>query len=285
MNDLLAAVVTALNAAADGLGRWLLAPIGWLPGWLSASLVAAATGLGMLLAFKYTSNQRAVRRARDDIKAHLLALKLFKDSASVALACQGRVFWGAARLFLLALVPMAAMTVPMCLLLGQLALWYQARPLRVGEEAVITLTWSAAAANAPAKTPVQAALVPDAALELVAGPVRIASAQQVCWNVRARRAGPQRLQFQVGATTVDKELAVGDGFQRVSLARPPRTWTAALLHPAEQPFDADSAVQSIAVAYPRRSGWTCGSDSWLVYWFLASMVWALVFRPWLNVNL
>jgi len=31
------------------------------------------------------------------------------------------------------------MAVPVTLLLGQLALWYQARPLRVGEDTVITL--------------------------------------------------------------------------------------------------------------------------------------------------
>ena len=52
-----------LNALANALGR-VLAPIAWLPGWLSATLVAAVTGVVMLIAFKYTSNQRAIRRAR-----------------------------------------------------------------------------------------------------------------------------------------------------------------------------------------------------------------------------
>jgi len=33
---------------------------------------------------------------------------------------------------------MLVMIVPMSLLLGQLSLWYQSRPLRVGEEAVVT---------------------------------------------------------------------------------------------------------------------------------------------------
>ena len=34
---------------------------------------------------------------------------------------------------------MLVMVVPVILILGQLSLWYQARPLRVGEEAVVTL--------------------------------------------------------------------------------------------------------------------------------------------------
>ena len=49
------------------------------------------------------------------------------------------VLAGAMKLLVLAIVPIVVMIVPVTLLLGQLALWYQARPLKVGEEAVITL--------------------------------------------------------------------------------------------------------------------------------------------------
>ena len=128
-----------LNRLANRCAEYVLAPIAVLPGWLSATLVAVATGVFMLLVFKYTSNQRSVQRVRDQIKANLLALSLFKDSVAVSLRCQRRVLGGACRLLLLAILPMLVMTLPMCLLLAQLALWYQARPLRVGEEAVLTV--------------------------------------------------------------------------------------------------------------------------------------------------
>ena len=139
MTDVLAQIAAWLSAGANALGRFLLAPVGVLPGWLSATVVAAVTGVLLLAVFKYTSNQRAIKRVRNDINANLLALKLFKDSTRVSLRSQGRILQGAFRLFVLALVPMLVMAVPVTLLLGQLALWYQARPLRVGEDAVITL--------------------------------------------------------------------------------------------------------------------------------------------------
>ena len=82
MTDGLTYIVVWLNALANALGR-LLAPIGQLPGWLSATLVAAATGVLLLLVYKYTSHQRAIKAVRNDIKANLLAVKLFKDSAWV----------------------------------------------------------------------------------------------------------------------------------------------------------------------------------------------------------
>ena len=75
--------------------------------------------------FKYTSNQRAIKRVRDDIKANLLALKLFKDSTAAVWQAQGRLLLGAGWLLVLALVPMAVMIVPVTLILGQLSLWYQ----------------------------------------------------------------------------------------------------------------------------------------------------------------
>ena len=112
MMDVLARVAAWLNAAANFLGRWLLAPVGVVPGWLSATVVAAVTGVLLLVVFKYTSNQRAIKRVRNDIDANLLALKLFKDSTRVALRAQGRILLGAGRLFVLAVVPMLVMACP-----------------------------------------------------------------------------------------------------------------------------------------------------------------------------
>lgn len=274
----LAQLVVWLNAVANTLG-WLLSPIAVLPGWLSATLIAAVTGVLLLLVFKYTSNQRAIKRVRDDINANLLTLKLFKDSAWVAMQAQGRLLVGAGRLFLLTLVPMLVMTVPVVLILGQLSLWYQQRPLRVGEDAVVTLKLNGAESPLP-----EVYLEPAAAIETMIGPVRIHSRREVCWNITARQNGCHRLVFRVGEQVVEKELAVGDGFMRVSVQRPGWVWSDALLHPWEKPFGPDSPVQSITIDYPARSSWTSGTDSWLVYWFIASMVAAFCFRRVLNVN-
>jgi hypothetical protein len=295
--DVLAQVVVWLNAVANALGKLVLAPVGELPGWLSATLAAAGSGLLFLVAFKCTSNQRAIKAVRSDIKAHLLALKLFKDSAAVALRAQGRILLGALRLLALAVVPLLVMAVPVTLVLGQLSLWYQARPLRVGEETVITLKL-----NGDAESPwPDVSLQPTEAVEVLIGPVRVLSKREVCWSVRARESGYHRLVFQVGGPAdkadsvsssggqpplrVEKELAVGDGFMRVSTHRPGWEWSEAVLHPAEEPFGPDSPVRSIEIEYPQRSSWTSGTDSWVIYWFVVSLVAALCFRRLLGVNL
>jgi hypothetical protein len=279
--DVLAQIVVWLNAVANVLGRWLLAPIGVLPGWLSATLVSAATGVMLLVVFKYTSKQGAIKRLKDDIKANLLALKLFKDSASVALRAQAGILVSAYRLAVLSLVPMLVMAVPVLLLLGQLALWYQSRPLQVGEDAVLTLKLNG---NPDSSWPPVRLESTDAIATMI-GPVQVRSKRAICWNIQARANGYHRLVFQVGEQIGDKELAIGDGFMRVSTLRPGWRWSDTLLHPSERPFGPDSAIQSIEIDYPKRSSWTSGTDFWVIYWFAVSMVAALCCRRFLNVHI
>lgn len=273
-------LVVWLNEVANLLAALILAPVAWLPGWLSATLVAVVTGLAMLWIFKYTSNQAAIKRARDQIKANLLALSLFKDSALVSLRAQGRIVLGAGRLLVHAIVPMLVMLVPMCLLLSQLALWYQARPLRKGEEAVVTVHL----ANHGKIAAADVRLEKSSAIDCSIGPVRVPAKRMVCWNVQAKESGLHALSFEVAGKTVQKELAVGDGFLPTSLKRPAWDLSDVLLHPRERPFAADSPVQSIEIDYPQRQSWTSGSNSWLVYWFFVSLVAAFAARPLLKVN-
>ena len=63
-----------------------------MPGWVSATVVATVTGVLLLAVFKYTSDQGAIKRVRNDINANLLALKLFKDSTRVSLRRRGGCF-------------------------------------------------------------------------------------------------------------------------------------------------------------------------------------------------
>lgn len=281
MTGALTAVVVALNAVATALGA-LLYPIGWLPGWLSATLVGVLTGAAMLVAFKYTSNQRAIKRVRQSIRANLLAVKLFKDNIGLGLKSQARVFLGALRLLLLAVVPILAMIVPTVLLLGQLGAWYQAAPVPVGEETVVAVKLS----GEPAEPMPAVELDPNSAVEVLAGPVRVSSEREVVWNLKAKESGYHTLQFRIDGLTAEKQLAVGRGVMRVSPVRPERKWSLALLeNPRESPFGSDSVVKSIEIDYPTRSSWTSGTDYWVFYWFAVSLVAGFCLRGVLGVNI
>lgn len=187
---------------------------------------------------------------------------------------------GGLQLLMLALVPMLVMALPVVLLLAQLSLWYQARPLRVGEDAVVRLALDCADNKAwPEVT-----LRPTPAATVMAGPVHVRGKGELLWRIQARESGVHRLVFDTGSQSYEKELAVGDGFLRVSALRPGRDLLEVLLNPGEAPFGTGSPVRSIAIAYPERSAWTCGTDTWVIYWFAVSMVAALAFRRVLGVH-
>jgi hypothetical protein len=282
MMDFLPQLVRWLNLAANGLGSLLLAPIAVLPGWVSATVIAVVTGVLMLAIFKYTSNQRAIKRVRDDISANMLALKLYKESALVALNAQWGLLRGAAGLCVLALVPMVVMALPITLLLGQLSLWYQARPLAVDEDAVMTLQL-----NGGVDTPwPDVQLQPTDAFEVVTGPVRVQSQREICWELKARVAGYHRAVFLVEGQAVDKELVIGNGYMRVSSQRPGWSCLDALENPGEKPFSVDSPVRSIDIDYPPRSSWNLlGIYPWMLCWGGMSMVAGFCFARLFKVNL
>lgn len=277
--DFITQLVVWLNALANAIGGVLLLPLEWLPGWCSATLVAAVTGVALLAVFKYTSNQAAIKRVQNDIKANLLALKLFQENTSAVLRAQGSILLGALKLALLAIVPMLVMMVPVLLILGQLSLWYQSRALRVGEEAVVTLHVANGTDLSTAR------LDRSAAMDVAVGPLHVPSEGRVCWRIKALEAGRHHLVFHTGEQTADKEFAVGDRFMRVSSLRPEWNCGDAFLHPAERPFERDSPIQSIAIHYPRRRSWTSGADTWVVYWLAVSMISGFAFRRVLNVNM
>jgi len=279
--NFLAHIITWINVPMNVLGRFVLAPVAVLPGWLSNTIIAAVTGLLLLIIFKHTSNQRAIGQVRDNIKANMLALKLFKDSISVTLQTQARLFKGALQLLLYAVVPLLVMVVPVSLLLGQLGLWYQSRPLLPGEQTVVIMKLNSKI-NSPWP---QVSIESMPAAEVITGPFRIFSKRQICWEIKALEAGNQPIVFQVETDKIEKELVIGDGFMRVSAKRPGWRWSDILRHPAERPFGPDSTVRSISIDYPARLSRTSGTDWWLFYFFVVSLVFALLFRPFLKVKI
>jgi len=275
-----AQIIIWVNLLTNAFGRFFLAPITVLPGWLSNTIISAVTGVFLLFIFKYTSNQRAIGKIRDDIKAHMLALKLFRDSISVTLHAQAQVFKGALLLFVHAIPPMLLMIFPVSLLLAQMSLWYQSRPLLPGEVAVMTVKLNS---NVNENWPT-VNIEPTPVAEVTVGPVSVLSKRQICWEIKALENGKHHITLDINGQQNEKELAIGDGFMRVSSTRPASNLTGILMNPAEKPFGPDSIIQSVTIDYPDRPSWASGTDWWLIYFFAASMLFALILRPFMKVR-
>ena len=279
--DFLIRLITGTNVVTNAAGGFFLAPVSLVPGWVSITAISAVLGVLLLVIFKYTSNQKAIARIRDSIKADMLAVKLFKDSISVAFRSQARVFANSFRLLFHSIVPMIVMIVPVCLVLAQMGLWYQARPLMSGDEPVVVRL----KLNNNVDAWPQVTLKSLPAARKTIGPVRVFSKKEIYWKIKPVENGYHPLIFHVGERKYEKQLAVGEGFMRLSPKRPGYDFSDILLYPLEKPFAPDSDVHSISIDYPERDSRISGTDWWIVYFFVASMIFAFMFKPLLKVRI
>jgi uncharacterized membrane protein (DUF106 family) len=281
MTDLVIRTITGINGFTNALGDILQVPVALVPGWLSITVMSAAVGVLALVAFKYTSNQKAIGVVRDEIRANLLAVKIYQDNFFVAVRSQARVLAGAFRLLLYSMVPMLVLILPVCLVLAQMGSWYQARPLRPGDGQVTVQLQM----NHPSGTLPQVSLEPLPGARLLAGPVRVTGKGEIYFKLQPVENGYHNLVLHVGDGRYEKRMAVGEGFMRVSPKRPGAKPWDVLMYPLEKPFSPDDPVGSISIAYPARDSRIYGTDWWVAYFFLASMAFAMLCKPFLKVRI
>ena len=105
--------------------------------WPAMISVALLTGLLMLFIFKHTSNQAGIRQVKNRIKAHLLELRLFKDSLSVSMKAQGQIVRANFKYMGYSLKPLLVMFIPLILILIQLNFWFAYDSLHSGQTALL----------------------------------------------------------------------------------------------------------------------------------------------------
>lgn len=289
--------MNVLNAILVKLTGLLLAPFATLPSQVALVVIAAVAGVLAAVAFRYTSNQQALRRVADQIRANLLAMRLFKDDLRSVLGAQAGLLKASVLRLWYSLPPLAVLIVPFVLLLAQLSLWYEYEPLAPGDQAIVEVH---VAPDAWAEYSGLELLAPDGID--VAGPVRAVAAagnsprlNVISWRLEPQTvpAGeePLRLRLRLGDQVVaEKQLVVRNdhGANRLAFVSPlrpgPSFWDR-LLYPGEPAFPADSPIQKIAISYRARANTLFGLRiHWVITFFVVSILAALAVKPLVKVQ-
>ncbi len=296
LDPILSPVLAVLNPACTVVGDVVYAVLSPVPVWFGLTVLSLLAGVVMLVAFRYVSNQEAIGRAKDDIKANLLTLKLYKDDLRVMFHAQGRLLWAILRLQRYMLTPVLVMLLPMLLGLAQMGTRYQWRPLHSGERTLIRMKLDESLefaengrfaadmryAEDTTYTPVADAK-PGVTLEGCAGLIvevgPIPGGGEMVWRVRGGEPGRYQLRFHAGDDVIEKELVVGEGLRRVSATRVGSDWTTQLLHPAERRLPDRTGVESIEIVYPGVDSRVYGANWWVLSFFVISMAAALILKP------
>jgi uncharacterized membrane protein (DUF106 family) len=270
-----------VHAILDRILNVLFSPfLHTAPAW-PLLLTALVTSLLFLWVYKQTVDPVKVKASKDRIQAHLLELRLFKDSPRIMFSALGNALIHNVRYVRSSLKPLALMLLPIVLLLVQLEGWYGHNPLRPGEAAVVSVSLATSDIGILQRMTLQC----PRGIAQETPPLRLPSAQEVSWAIRGKEAGTHRVVVQGPDRTYTKTVVVSDGtWARVW----PQTVTSGFWNqfwnPGEAALSPTGFVRQITVSYSDRSidvfGWEM---HWLLAFFLASCLFGWIASRFMKV--
>ncbi|RPI29453.1 MAG: hypothetical protein EHM61_01630 [Acidobacteria bacterium] len=253
---------------------WILSPFGDVHPLFSLALVSLLASVILLLAFRWVSDQTALREVKDRIHAHFLELKLFRHDVSVIWSAEKQIL-RYNLLYLTHLVTPLLVTLPvLAWFLVSLEPWFSSRPLRVGEAAIVSIFVKPEEGNLLRDIH----LAGNEGLEVETPALRTLSENRADWRVRALAPGEYQLEFLLdreGTNRLKKLVRVSrERIAPVARSLSDGGWLAVFENSQEVPLPPTSGVERIEVDYPEAEIVVRG---WAVNWVVGFLVFSLVF--------
>src|SRR5215813_10411015 len=175
-------------------------------------ILSIVIGFLMVVVFRYSSDQKGIRVAKDRLKAHLLAVRLFQDQIQVVLISYWRIVRSTGTYLRLAFMPLLYVSVPLVFLIVQIDRYLGSAPVQVGQAFLVKARLSDSRALE------QASLKLPAGISLAAPPVHVPAENEIVWRLAADAVGTRSLEVAADQP-VTKSLEVSRGIRRVSPIR------------------------------------------------------------------
>ena len=284
-----------LNMVFDGL----LFPFRTLHPLVGLTVVSVVGSIGMLMAYKKTSNQDGIEAVKRQIHASIYEIRLFSDDFRAIMGAQFRILGHNLRYLGLSLVPVVWMIIPFVLVVAQMQFHYGYSGLEPGETAILKVVLKENAsiptgtAGAGGAAGFSSAGPGDAITVEVPAGVRLDSEQlwipelnEVDWRIEAVEAGNFELVVRAGVDSYTKSVRVSDHVVRRSPIRHSGGFLDSLLYPAERPLPSDAPIESISIIYPEPGisvfGWEI---NWLILFIILLIAIAFALRKPFGVQL
>lgn len=266
--------ISLLSYGAAALGTFLFgSPLAIV---IVLSLVI---GLFMVLLFGWTSDQKAIKIAKDQLKAHLLAVRLFQDQLPVVIGAYGKILGGTGRYIRLAFMPLLYVIVPLTGLIVYLDHYLGYEPFEPTQSFLVKVQATPGALN-------DVGLELPAGLRLSAPPVHIPADNEVVWRVAAEKPGRYDVKVMAGGQSFGKQVVVSGSLEGTSLARLRDHFWERMFTSLEAALPEGAPVESIAVTYPPREIRFAWIDwNWILLFFVLSMIAGFGFKELLGIEI
>jgi uncharacterized membrane protein (DUF106 family) len=242
-------------------------------------VLSIVIGLLMVVLFGYTSDQKAIKIAKDQLKAHLLAVRLFQDQLHVVVGSYGRILRGTGRYLRLAFMPLLYVIIPITFLIVQLDRYLGVTPVQANAPFLLTVQ----ANSADALSSVSLDLPPG--ITATAPPVHVSSEHEVVWRLAANQEGSYEIKVATGGESIIKKVRVSAELSRLSPVRFRGHFWERMFLSAESAIPDNSPIESITINYPERTVGVAGYEmNWIWLFFILSMIAGFIFKELLGIQ-
>ncbi len=246
-------------------------------------VLSIVIGLLMIVLFGYTSDQKAIGVAKDQLKAHLLAVRLYRDQLHVVMGSYGKVLRGTVRYLKLAFKPLLYVIIPITLMI----VWLDRSLGLTGIQANTPFLVTARVDSPQALDGIAIDLPPE--ITASAPPVHIAADNEVVWRLVASQEGAYdvRIRTDAGGDPVTKTVRVTSQLAQLSPERWRDHFWQRFFSSGESALPANSAVETITVDYPERNiplGIAGYEMNWIWLFFILSMIAGFIFKELLGIE-
>ncbi len=243
-------------------------------------VVSLVVGFLMVVLFGYTSDQKAIGIAKDQLKAHLLAVRLYRDQIPVVMGSYGKILRGTGRYLKLAFKPLLYVIIPITLLIVQIDRYLGATPVPPNTPFLLTVhTTGGDAMN-------DVAVDFPAEITMTAPPVHIPSTNELVWRLAASKEGKYEVKIAAAGQAAVKAVCVGNDLPRISTVRLRGHFWERMFSSAEPALPENSPIDSISINYPDRNVEVAGYGmNWIWLFFILSMVAGFIFKEVLGIKI
>ena len=243
-------------------------------------VLSIVIGLLMIVLFGYTSNQKAIKVAKDQLKAHLLAVRLFQDQLHVVMGSYSRILRGTGHYLKLAFMPLLYVIIPITLLIVQLDRYLGSTGIQANAPFLVTVRVN----NSDAVNDVSLELPPEVAMTAPA--VHVPASREIVWRLAASKEGEYEIKLTGAGENLTKTLHVSSKLVRVSPVRLRGHFWERLFSSTESAVPDKSPIESVAINYPERNIEIAGYEiNWIWLFFILSMIAGFIFKELLGIKI
>ena len=243
-------------------------------------VVSLVVGLLMVVLFGYTSDQKAIGIAKDQLKAHLLAVRLYRDQIPVVMGSYGKILRGTGRYLKLAFRPLLYVIIPITLLMVQIDRYLGATPIPQNTPFLLTVHTN----GGYALNDVTLDLPPE--ITMTAPPVHVPAENEIIWRLVGSKEGKYEVKIVAAGQAAAKVVCVGGDLPRISTVRLRGHLWERVFSSAEPALPESSQIESISINYPDRNIEVSGYGmNWIWLFFILSMVAGFIFKELLGIQI